>query len=263
MSAIKKVRQQLSNEKEFYAQGFLSASQHLQWQKTLKSKVVDEFVALIQTDSSDEERLLGLLKKQPVLVKAILHPSVMKQIKPWYQQHPSADFKRQKRHQEALVDTLYILCARYKKQLRNTILNYSNGLIGISLEGNLQEKEKNNMLPVKAHLNLTSSQNQQLNRALKHYQAITKLQHALEGEDFPNKKLRAFITVFQQDSVQAVLCNHPLAWVTHLFQKLVTTVKFEQWLTLNTPIKDESMFCEESLLTELTQKIKKIPRYVY
>jgi hypothetical protein len=134
MSQLKKALQQLSNEKEFYAQEFLSHPRYQQWQQNVKAYFVEEFAALIQAEIHNEERLMWLLKKQPALVKLILHRDTLSQIKPWYQQYHSADFKRQRRQYTALVDTLYILCARYKKQLRYLILKASNGSIGISLE---------------------------------------------------------------------------------------------------------------------------------
>lgn len=258
MSQRKKAYQQLSNEKEFYAQGFLEEPLYLEWQQGVKSYFANEFIALMQTDPSDEERLWWLLKKQPALIKVILHPTVMKRIKPWYQQHPSADFKRQKRQQEALVDTLYILCARYKKQLRSTILNVSNGLIGISLEDNIQEKEKNESIPTDSHLNLTTSQNKHLHRALKHYQVIIKLEQTLMGDHSCKQKLDAFMRVFEEALIQKNLHQYPPNWVITLFKKLVSAFKFEQWLTSTKPIKDETISFEQHLLTELRQKVKKI-----
>src|SRR5471030_1015218 len=97
MSQLKKALQQLSNEKEFYAQGFLMQNIYLKWKQGIKTTIDEEFELLVQTDFTDEERLLRLLKKQPNLVKAILSREVLVQIKPWYQHHSSADFKRQKR----------------------------------------------------------------------------------------------------------------------------------------------------------------------
>jgi hypothetical protein len=264
MSPLKKALQQRSNEKEFYAQGFLSQPLYKKWQQTVKPHCVDEFALLVQADHGDDERLAGLLKKHPMLVKVILHPMILKQIKPWYQQHVSAHFKRQKRQQESLIDTLYILCARYKKQLRGLILKSSNGLIGISCEDWGTADEKSQSLDT-SHLHVTAAQNQTLNRALQHYQAITKLQKTLEGDDFAAKKLRDFRTVFQHASVQAALRKRPPAWVTQLFQKFTAFCQFEHWLESTGPTAHEAEIAAENnlILTELTQHIKKIPHYTY
>ncbi len=254
MSQLKKALQQLFNEQEFYAQAFLSHPLYQQWQQSVSAYYAEEFATLIDTEVHNEERLTWLLKKQPALVKMILDREILSQIKPWYQQHPSADFKRQRRQHTALVDTLYILCARYKKQLRSLILKASNGFIGVSLEEPALSETKIRT----PSLNLTASQNQQLKRALKYYQVAVKLEQSLTGDDSAQQKLYAFMNTFYAPDTQAALHQHPPSSVMKLFKKLLALLQFEQWLTSVKPRNDESLSYDQNLLTELTREVKKI-----
>jgi hypothetical protein len=257
MSPLKKALQQLSNEKEFYAEEFLLQPTYQLWKQAINANLADEFVALIQADVHNEERPEWLLKKQPTLVKAILHRDTLRQIRLWYQRHPSADFKRQRRQHAALVDTLYVLCARYKKQLRNLILKASNGSIGISLEENgLVAKET---IPLThAALPLRTSQTQKLKRALKHYQTTVKLEKILIGESSAQQKLYQFMHSFYEPATQEALYQHPSAGVMKLFKKLGVIFQFEQWLTAKRSTPEQSFPVDQNLLTELSQQVKKI-----
>lgn len=258
MSQIKKALQQLVNHQEFYAAEFLTRLLYQAWQKDTSPDAVEKFTALMQAEIHNEQQLTQLLKQHSALVKLILHRDILHQIRLWYQQHPSAEFKRQKRQYMALVDTLYVLCARYKKQLRHLILTASNGHIGISFGEKMLSQEASVLPATQRGIPLTNVQNQQLKRVLKHYQTTLKLEKTLMGDESAQQKLYQFMQAFYAPETQDVLHQHRIFGVMKLFKKLFAIFQFEQWLAEKPLANDNFHPLDQTLLTELAEQVKKI-----
>jgi hypothetical protein len=251
MSHIKKALQQLQNEKEFYTQMLLKQKNYLAWKQSVKHEIVAEIESLLQCDTMDEERFIVLLKKHPIFVKMILDRNVLLQIRPWYQAHPSEEFKRQKRQHLALVDSLSILCARSKKQLRALILNLSNGQIAISVSETDQKI-------ISTSLPLPPQHPHQLKHALKQYQVMVKLGQTLTSDHSPYQKLQTFKQQFQDPSTQAVLRQYPTFSVVNIFKKLIALFQFEQWIESQTPANDDPFLGHQNVFSALKKQIKQI-----
>lgn len=258
MSQLKKALQQLAQNQEFYATEFLARPLYQTWQKNTRSDEVEKFVQLMQADIYNEQQLTHLLKQQPALIKLILHRDHLSQIRYWYQQHASAEFKRQKRQYIALVDTLYVLCARYKKQLRHLILTASQGRIGILLEDKVLTEEKRVVSNTHTGMPLNPAQHQQLKRVLKQYQTTVKLEKTLMGNASAYQKLYQFMQLFYLPETQNSLHQHRPFGVMKLFKKRFAIFQFESWLTKKPLADDYAYPLDQTLLNELAEQTKKI-----